>query len=116
MQRFLNISCRSADSDEGGVPESPLRRVYTTCEVIGSILEFSPRLVAVLPCTVSAMTKYKVVSAQTPSGGRPLLGKSRRVQISISIDVETKKRLREAAAQRGLSTGLLIDELVLQLA
>jgi Ribbon-helix-helix protein, copG family len=59
--------------------------------------------------------KYKLIPMQTPSGGRPLLGKSRRVQISISIDEETKKRLRETAAQRGLSTGLLIDELATQL-
>jgi hypothetical protein len=62
------------------------------------------------------MPKYKLVSPQTPSGGRPLFGKNRRVQISISIDEETKNRLREAAARRGLSTGLLIDELVMQLA
>jgi hypothetical protein len=56
------------------------------------------------------MAKRKITTNHL--GGRPLLGKRRRVQISISIDAETKQRLRRAAAQRGLSTGLLIDELV----
>lgn len=49
------------------------------------------------------------------AGGRPLLGERRRVQISISIDAETKQRLRLVAAKRGLSTGLLIDELAMSL-
>ena len=49
--------------------------------------------------------------AKKKKGGRPFIGRVARVHISLTVTPQTQAALKREARRRGLSIGLLVDDL-----
>jgi hypothetical protein len=68
----------------------------------------------------SATSRKKVAQKAAPAakprtgkkkGGRPFIGRVARVHISLTVTPQTQAALKREARKRGLSIGLLVDDL-----
>ena len=62
------------------------------------------------------MSARKKIGAAKPrtgkkKGGRPFIGRVARVHISLTVTPQTQAALKREARRRGLSIGLLVDDL-----
>jgi hypothetical protein len=56
-------------------------------------------------------TTARKAGAKRKKGGRPFIGRVARVHISLTVTPQTQAALKREARKRGMSIGLLVDDL-----